>query len=262
MKTLLIPVDFTTTSENAIDFAIEWSKAYGYDHIILLKTLYDSVFDAIIPSEGFTHFGQDYIYRERENATEKLNELSRKMMEQIAPNTKISTAITELPLLRAMLNVIEHEKPMLVILGSDNYSYSGDSFIAANVITIAKISPVRVLIVPSAYHYKTVHQLLVPCDFNRLENLGKLVKSYHANLVNWDKMKLLVLNIDPKGKHKQPDEQFNNAEKKLQQMLADFHYEIYYSDNTNIISGIIEFSKGHGVELIVALPGTHSFLYS
>ena len=171
MKTLLIPVDLTDTSENAASFAVEWGRDYGYDHIILLKTLYNSIFDAIIPSEGYTNFSQDYMHGERERAAEGLDALSKKMIAQVTPGTKISTAVTELPLLRAILNIIEYEHPALIIIGSDNYDYSGSSFIAANVIAIAKISPVRVLVVPSNYHYKPVKQILLPFDFNRLENL-------------------------------------------------------------------------------------------
>jgi hypothetical protein len=55
MKTLLVPVDFTATSENAVNFAIEWCRTYEYERIILLKTFYDSIFEGLIVSAEYSN---------------------------------------------------------------------------------------------------------------------------------------------------------------------------------------------------------------
>jgi len=257
---MLIPVDFTATSENAINYAIAWSKAYEYKRIILLKAMYDSMFDDIIASEGYVN--QDYLTKERSDKLEALAALSTKLSAEVGPDIKVATIASELPLLRAILETIQDEQPELVLVGSDNFSYSGNSFVAANVISIAKISPVRVLIVPSAFKYQPLKQLLVPVDFNRLSDLSRLLDVYQAYPIKWHEIKLLVLNVDPKEKYLYPDEQFEQTKTRLQQNLKNFNYEIYYSNNKNIIRGIMRFSTENKVELIVALPGKHSFLYA
>jgi nucleotide-binding universal stress UspA family protein len=257
MKTLLIPIDFTTTSENAINYAVEWCKAYDYNRIILLKTFYNSIFDAV----GYMRVNNDYLAVEREETNEKLNALSHKLATEIGPDIRVSVAFTELPLLRAILNVIEDEKVELIVIGSDNYSYSGNSFIAGNVIDISRISPVRVLIVPSKYQYQPVRKVLVPFDFDKIYTLIKL-ENYQGYSAKWKDTKLLVLNIDPYDKHLHPDEQFKNTEITMHQYLKSFDHELYYSNNKNIINGIIDFSNEHEVQLITALPGKHSFLFS
>jgi hypothetical protein len=260
MKTMLIPVDFTATSENAINYAIEWSKAYEYKRIILLKAMYDSMFDDIIASEGYVN--QDYLTKERSDKLEALATLSTKLTAEVGPDIQVATIASELPLLRAILETIQDEQPELVLVGSDNSSYSGNSFVAANVISIAKISPVRVLIVPSAFKYQPLKQLLVPVDFNRLDDLGPLLHAYQAYPIKWHEIKLQVLNVDPKEKYLYPDEQFEQTKATLQENLKNFNYEISYSNNKNIIRGIMNFSAENKVELIVALPGKHSFLYA
>ncbi len=53
MKTLLIPVDFTATTDNAVTFGAAWAKRYAYERIILLKTFYDNVFDNIVVSAEY-----------------------------------------------------------------------------------------------------------------------------------------------------------------------------------------------------------------
>ena len=261
MKTMLIPVDFTTTSENAVSYAVEWSKAYDYKRIILLKTLYNSMFDSMIPSVDYVRVNQDYMVEEREEATQKLKAMCSELIGKVEPDIKVLLAVSELPLLRSILEIIEDEKPELVVVGSDNYDYSSDSFVAGNAIEIAKASPVRVLVVPAHYQYQPVKQALVPVNFNTINSLNKL-HNIQAATPQWKEKELLVLNVDPKERYLHPDENFKNAENTLHQYLHDYQHEVYYSNNKNILNGIMEFSRDHDTQLIVALPGKHSFLYS
>jgi len=261
MKTMLIPVDFTATSENAVSYAVEWCKAYDYKRIILLKTLYDSMFDSMIPSVDYVHVSQDYMVKDREDAQEKLKTMCSELIAKADPGIKVSLAVSELPLLRSILEIIEEEQPELIVMGSDNYDYSSESFVAGNVIDIAKASPVRALIVPAHYQYQPVQQALVPLDFNTVSSLDKL-HSYQAATPKWREKKLLVLNVDPKERYLRPDDEFTNAENAIHEYLKDYHHEVYYSNNKNIINGIMDFSREHETQLIVALPGKHSFLHA
>jgi hypothetical protein len=61
MKTLLVPVDFTDTSENAVNFAAEWSKKYEYDRIVLLKSFYDSIFENMMVSAEYSNVHPEYL---------------------------------------------------------------------------------------------------------------------------------------------------------------------------------------------------------
>ncbi len=261
MKTLLIPIDFSQTSENTIDFALKWAKAYDYERVVMLRSFYDTMFDQLISSADYMHVNSDYLTKERTEALDKLNEILSDVKTKVDGNLKVELVVSELPLLRAILATIDEDNAELIVLGSDNYNLSSNSTIAANAISIARISPVRVLIVPSNYHYKPVKQALVPVNFNTLETLGKL-DNYHGASVKWREKKLLVLNVDPKERYLQPNEQFNLAENALHEYLKNFEHEVFYSNNKNIISGILDFTKQRDIQLIVALPGKHSFLYS
>lgn len=261
MKTMLIPVDFTPTSDNAVSYAVEWSKAYDYSRIILLKTLYNTMFDHLIPSVDYVHVSQDYMVKDREDATERLRSLCRELIAKVAPDIKVSFAISELPLLRSLHEVIQNESPELIVVGSDNYNYSSDSYVGGQVIDIARTSPVRVLVVPAHYQYQPVQQVLVPVNFNTVSSLSKL-HSYQEATPKWREKRLLVLNVDPKERYLRPDEEFKKAEIALHEYLQDYKREVYYSNNKNILNGIMDFSRDHETQLIVALPGKHSFLYS
>ncbi|QHS59576.1 universal stress protein [Chitinophaga agri] len=258
MKTLLIPVDFSATSDNAVNFAIEWTRAYGYNRIILLKTFYDTVFDHIVVSAEYAPVSPHYMAREREQAATRMEDLSR----EISLKTRgvdVIAMVSEAPLLRAIMEVVREESPEMIILGSDNYRYSSGSFIAGNLISIAKASPVRVLIVPSTYTYKPVENILVPCDYNMLDSLNK-VRTLEIPR-QWKNSKLLVLNVDHKERYLNPDDQLKAAEQHIHERLQNYPHEICYSNDKNIINGILSFIQQRHIQLIISLPGKHSFLY-
>ncbi|MBW8687580.1 universal stress protein [Chitinophaga rhizophila] len=258
MKTLLIPVDFSATSDNAVNFAIEWTKAYGYDRIILLKTFYDTVFDHIVVSAEYAPVSPHYMAREREQATDRLEDISREISLKTR-GVNVIAMVSEAPLLRAIMEVIREESPELIVLGSDNFSYSSGSFIAGNLISIAKASPIRVLIVPATYQYQPVQNILVPCDYAALDSLNK-VRALQIP-PQWKNSKLLVFNVDPKERYLQPDEQLLAAEAHVHDRLRDYPHEIRYSNDKNIINGILNFIQENNIQLIISLPGKHSFLY-
>jgi nucleotide-binding universal stress UspA family protein len=259
MKTLLVPIDFSDTSDNALDFAIHWSRTYNYGRIILLKSLYDSMFESIIVSAEYGNVSQDYKKLEREETIAALDKICHKVA-ALLPGVKIMTAVSEYPLIKSVIEITEEEDVDLIILGSDHYSYSSDSYISGHVITIAKISPVRVLIVPAGYLYKPVKHALVPCNFNAIQWLEKINSLPRSS--PWEEVILDVLNVDPGMRYVQPDEKFRCTEEKLHQILKNFPHQIFYTNETDIIQGILNFEAKQPVEIIIALPGKYSFLYA
>ncbi len=260
MKTLLVPVDFTPTSENAINFAAEWSIKYCYERIILLKTFYSSMYENLIMSAEYANVNQEYLNKTRAGEIEQLNILCRGLDKKTGNNIKVQTAVSELPLLRSIIEMIRYEKPEMILLGSDTVNHLNEAFIAGNVISIAKLSPVRVLIVPANYTYRPVYEALVPCDFNAIGTLNKINSLRTAP--QWHDVHITVLNVDAKQRYANPDERFREAENSLHNYLKNFRHEIHYVPDKNVINGILNFKKINEVQLMIALPGPYSFLYS
>lgn len=260
MKTLLVPVDFTATSKNTVNFAAKWSKQYEYNRIILLKTFYDSIFENIMVSAAYSNMNQDYMNSLRQDQTDQLQDLCKTLSEKVGAEIKVITAVSELPLLRSIFEIIKEEKPELVMLGTDNYSYSSSSFIGTNVIDIAKASPVRVLIVPADSTYKPVEHALLPYNLNMLKDLDRLNRL--RNAPQWAHLKLLVLNIDTFQSTAAKPDKIKETEEKFDNFLKNFRHEVYYATDKDLLAAIRNFTKDHNVQLIIALPGQHSFLYN
>jgi nucleotide-binding universal stress UspA family protein len=257
MKTILIPVDFTGTSDNALEFVLAWSRNFEYNHIILLKTFYSSVFENVLLSTEYINVSQAH----RRNEMEMLRHRSQTFTDLLGPGVKVSIAVSEKPLLRSIIDILESEKVELIVLGSDHFSHINNSFISSQIIEIAKASPVNVLIVPSICKYQVIQNVLVPVDIQSVGFLERLEKN-RIKSTRWLDKELMILNVDPKEKYLLRDEAFERNEVSLHSYLKNFHHQVYYSNDKNVLSGIINFLNKHQADLVVALPGRHSFLYS
>ena len=260
MKTLLIPIDSTPASENAVSFAAEWSRKYLYERIILLKSFYTSMYENVIIGGEFANVDQGYLNRIREHKKEKLDILRNYLDEKTGEGILVQSFTTELPLLRSIIQIVKSEQPEMILLGSDKINSSNAALVSGNVISIAKISPVRVMIVPVNYIYKPLEKALVPCDFNAIDTLYKINRLRSSP--RWNDVQLLVLNIDAKERNIDPDEKFRNAEDRLHDYLKNFKHDIHYASDKDIINGILNFKRISEVQLMIALPGRYSFLYS
>jgi nucleotide-binding universal stress UspA family protein len=260
MKTLLVPVDFTAASENAVNFAAAWSKKYRYERIILLRSFYTSMYENIIMAGEFANVDEHYLNRTRETEKEQLSGICNRLIQMTGEKIQVHSAISELPLIRSILEIIKREEPVMILLGSDKTFQSGETLISANVISIAKVSPVRVLIVPTGYLYQPIHNVIVPFHFNTIHALDKINRLRASP--QWHNVKLLALNVGTKKRNLNPDENFKEGESSLHNYLKNFHHEIYYEAGEDVISGILNFKMIKEAQLLIALPGVHSFLYS
>jgi nucleotide-binding universal stress UspA family protein len=260
MKTLLIPVDFSDSSNNAVNFAVEWAKKYLYERIILLRSFYSSMYENMIMSADFSNVNEEYLNKKRNDEREMLNELCREVDEKTGEGIQVQTAVTELPLVRSIIELIDEEKPELILLGSDKQHSGNEAFVAGNVIAIARVSPVRVLIVPEDRSYQTIEKALVPVDFKSVTSLNKINRLRSSP--RWHDVEILALNVEAAQKNLNPDDQFKQSEENLHNYLKNFKHTIYYEPDKNVINGILNFNRLNEVQLMIALPGVHSFLYS
>src|ERR1035437_2085717 len=145
----------------------------------------------------------------------------------------------------------------MVMIGTDKSLYEDDGYISEQVITIAKTSSVPLLIVPNHIRYKKITEALVPCDFAAILRLSAL-KGFR-DPQKWLHPKLLLLNVDPKQKHLKNDEQPAAG---LVDLLEGYEYKVYYSEDKDIVHGILDFAVKHDPQLIIALPGKYSFFYN
>lgn len=259
MRTILIPVDATSTTENAVKLSADWAKQYGYEHIILLKTNNESVFEYLHIAEGHSFVNEESINIVLKDTEELLEKLSQIIIEK-SPELKVSKATTDISLIRSINDIIKNQEHVeLIILGSDDNTSVTESFISENIIDIARTSPIKTLIVPNNYTYTPIRNILIPCD---VESIGKLDRLFHyKSVIHQKDIHLSLLNINKKANRDVTDSRKEELEKYIQENLNDIPNSIHYSFDENIINGILSFASSNKTDLVIALPGKHSFLY-
>lgn len=259
MRTILVPVDFTSTTENAVKTAADWAKQYEYQNIILLKTAGESEFDYLHIAEGHSFANEESI-----NALLQRTELLFDQMTQIiaekAPDIKVSRILSDWAITRSINEILKNQPSIeLIILGSDDEISTHESFVSDHIISIARTSPVKTLIVPNSYRYTPVKNIFIPCDLKGIKRLERLF--HHKYLIHKQDVHLLFLNINTREKTEINEDKKRELESYIQQHLTEIPSSIYYSHDEDIINGILKFAAGHETDLIIALPGRHSFLY-
>ncbi|WP_158799158.1 universal stress protein [Pedobacter sp. L105] len=254
MKTILIPVDFSETSKNAIEYAANLTLDIEVDRIILLKSFNTNFYAELLPSPDYIQKTTEELNEERRVVIEQLKSLGKELQDHSKSAIKVETAISEQSLLRSLRQIIKDEKPDLLIVGSDNLLTQ--SYIGAQLIAIVRTTTIPTLIVPSTFKYEQIKKALIPCDFKVLSRLDSLKNM--ADPLKWIKPELNILNVDPDLDHLAHEEDVDI----LKEFMEGYHYKIHYSEDPNIVHGILEFTKKNEVQLMIALPGKYSFFYN
>jgi len=261
MKSILVPVDFSEASSGAVRYAVHWAKQYGYNQVILFKVHYESFMDYISTlGIGYSFMGKDASTQYRSASKKLLKTLQKNAQSSLgSENTiQIRTATSDLPLTRAIMEILSQQPDIqLIALGSDHTRSSEPGFITASIIKIARISPVKVLIVPEGYAYTPIRNILVPCDLQHMKQLGKLEQ--YSSMIS-EHITLTVLNIY-KDQVQENDEVIQEWKDKLQHFFTGGSLQLFHRYDSDTLHGVLEFVADNPTDLIVALPGSHSFLY-
>jgi nucleotide-binding universal stress UspA family protein len=163
MKKLLVPTDFSETSEYAIGFAVQLARKCQY-RIILLHTLdfpivYDSFYMDGVSLRAFTK-------EISENASVKLDNLLRKHR---ADGLKIETRTHEGSLVDGVTHLVENEGIDLIVMGTRGATGIKELLVGSNTEKIVRLANCPVISVPQATDVSTVRRIVVPIDLREIQ---------------------------------------------------------------------------------------------
>jgi nucleotide-binding universal stress UspA family protein len=260
MKTYIVPIDFSETSDHAAEFTALLSNQTDVGHIVLLHSYHVSVYESVLPTPDMIIPTEEEIEEQVRHRTVQLEHLRARIHKLARYGVIIHVRINRSALVRAVLETIQKENGDLVILGSNGSGRDNISHVGSNVIDISKLSPVPVIVVPPACHYEPIKRVVIACDFTKVKDTV-LLESLHKLLQRYD-AELLVVNVDKDAKHKNADPEQLAEEGVLHGMLKQYHPHYYYNNSSDIINGILDFASAHHAQLVIALPHKYSFFQS
>ncbi len=246
MKKILVPVDFSECSENALKVAAKLANEYDAEIIALhMMGMSDAVLTNTQTKEMLE--GIYYIKLAQKRFKEFLNKDYLKGL-SISDTVYNSTDFSEVNPFAT-----EHNAD-LIIMGSHGSSGLSEVFVGSNTEKVVRHSEIPVLVVKKDAENFTFDNAVFACDFTS-ENLSafkkamKLYKSVNATV------RLLYINL--------PGQNYRSS-KEMESRVKDFLFNadalarledvIYYSDYT-VEDGIFNYSNNNGIN-VIALP-TH-----
>lgn len=251
MKKILVPLDFSETSENAFAYALEMAKLYKAE-LVLLHTFELPILDSqIVPF----NYAEIYDTLEMSNINHFKQEMPRlraMAKKQDAQHIVLNHIMMVGDLIYTMKEVIRQEKVDFVVMGTNGASGWFDSFVGTN--TSSVISDVSIPVLSVAHD----------AQFHKIETIGfttryreKDIAALEEVLAIAKKMKAKVKclyvktsNSDVRGEAvSQWEARFNN-EKKL---------EFYIIPSEEVDETIAEFLINQGIDLLAMVACKKNF---
>lgn len=164
MKKLLIPVDFSETSEMAVDFGVQLAKKCGY-HIMLHHSVdfngtYESMYVDAPHAKSFTEKVIEDMEIELENMCRKFNEDA----------ITITRHITTGSLTNDVKNLVNEHEVSLLIMGTNGCSGLKEFLIGSNTEKIVRLVDRPVVSIPGRVNLKKIRRIVIPTNLNEIHS--------------------------------------------------------------------------------------------
>ncbi|WP_187261619.1 universal stress protein [Pontibacter beigongshangensis] len=290
MKTVLIPIDYSPDSKNALLFALELAQKAKF-RVIVFHAFYpaasppaiyevpsfieslekeksleleqyvqdckaslpqDFVFDFRCAARGAAE-NQVPGYTEQVFHTIVAAQASReRYATPVACVAKLGTVYEQIMLME------ESSEADLVVMGMQGGGTLGKALVGSTTVSVMRNSRVPVLGVPLKATFRGLRSAVFASDLSRQPDL--LLLRLLRNFMKTFRPRLEMLHL-----HRQPDVQaeYKNVERTLQvldEQLHDLDYKVVLRQRTEVVAGIQEFLQERQPSLLILSPQKHTFL--
>lgn len=243
MKKIIVPVDFSKHSENALQTASFLAKKHNAE--ILVVHILELSGAIKFQSEAHTQLEIDFFTKIAQERLDKFIQKDYLKGIKITPIIKLYKFLTELNAL------VEEERVDLIIMGSHGVTGLKELFVGSNTEKMVRNSSVPVLVVKGVSVTSNFETAIFACDFSDKEiKPYKKIKEFLAKL----SCNLQLLHVNT------PYESFKST-KEMEQRVHDFLVQadgdlynvndVVYTSDYTVEKGILEYANLHGIDLII-----------
>lgn len=246
MKKLLIPVDFSSTSDAAVDFGLQLAAKSQYEvilhHSVDFLGTYESMYMDAPQVQSFTQS----VVKDMEG---RLDSLYRRCK---ADNVEISKQLTTGSLIQDIRKMAHEHEVDLIVMGTKGASGMKEFFVGSNTEKVVRLVECPVIAVHGKTDAKSIRRIMVPIDLEEirpsfLKQVSDLQQLFSASIeFVWVKTPHDMLNLDL-------------VEEELNRLLSE--YEIASSSFTIVRNvfpqeGLLNYAKENESDMIAM--ATHS----
>ncbi len=165
MKKLLIPIDFSETSEVALDFGLQLATTYGYE--VMLHHALGMVKD----DERYYRDSEDRLQQDvyDEKLTEKIEaKMEKLLLKRDTKNLSITKHLTKGALLDDLKDLVKTHGVDVVVMGTRGATGLKELFVGSNTEKIVRYMHCPVIAVHGQARVASIKRILVPVDLDNL----------------------------------------------------------------------------------------------
>jgi len=249
MKKLVVPVDFSATSENAAVFAGNLAIFYGAE--IWLYHAYEmpvGIGEVAWPL---------FTAKELQSAADHQLEIIKETVQQNLRSKVTFHAKAEMvSFTEGLADFCEEIKPDMIILGLSGKDALAKLIVGSNTIKVIQQLQYPVLVVPPKATFSPVVKIGFACDYKKIEEttpvelLKKVVKDFNAELH--------ILNVDFNDAN--VDEDVLNGSITAKSLFSDINPVYDSIESESVTEGLNKYADEKGLDWIVVIPKKHTLL--
>lgn len=253
MNKILVPCDFSETSENALDYAIELAK-YFSSSLALLHVNQIPVMNSEFGLSAYT------LTDTSQDSLESLQELAAKIKRE-------EPLITDIQCYSEIGNatdvIIEYTKKLNVDLTIMGISGHGKKLVknlfGSTAVAVSKKIEMPLIIVPPDFKYKKIQNVAYACDYDKeIEHNSSLIQIKYINTLLGSN--LHILHVIPEGHDLDSDE--SEVDTYVEHKLINSAHKTFVITDNDTSEGLLFFIKNHNIDLIILEPKKHSLIHN
>ena len=244
MKTILVPVDYSDSSDNALKYATQLAK-FTQANLILLHVYKVPV--PMLEAPVIMVPPPDL----EESALQSLKELERK----IDGNIQVQSLLRSGFVVDEIMSVVEEKKIDLVVMGITGAGKMSETLIGSHTTTLIKKNQTPVLVVPKEAQYKEIKKIVLAYDYKEALNVAALER--FKEFAKLFQAQVLVLDVEKEVVA--PMYENTAAGESLENSLQGIDHKMFFSAAEDLTDEINSFVDLHKCDWIAMIPHKHNF---
>lgn len=255
MLNLLIPVDFSATSQNAAFYAAGFAKQMGSEKIVLYNA-YQTILSNFHANPDLDGLNEDDLQPQQEEALYKLKQ-------EILSNTNHSVHIESHCVHEAfsddLTKVCRQTNTNWIVMGISGGGILKERLVGSHTLKVSRNTNNQVIIVPPDARFTSINKIMLLTDYEQIDTftpfdvIHQLIMGTHA--------KLEVVHVEVNLSNKDRPSNIIAAENaKMHQHLMPYLPRYYTVYNPSFERAVDDIVMQHSIDLIVVIPKKISFI--
>jgi nucleotide-binding universal stress UspA family protein len=248
-KKILVPTDFSDAARNASMYAVELAKAMHYE--VVLFHVYNT--PVVISSDVMSPMMMDTVQLEKDIKVRLKEEAT---FLELKHNMEIQYESADGMIGDEILEAEGKHEPAFIVIGMREAGALSEYVLGSTSTDLLLRVSTPMLIIPEKTVFKKIERVVfthaphLKLKVEICQDVKDLFERFYSTVYI-----LSVLSNEDSAESKRPQ-----VDEQLEKQFENRFHSYHFVENDDVVEGINEFIRQHGIDLVTMLPQKHSFL--